>query len=208
MTQDLSVTIIQGIPESMRETAVDLYAEAFGKQFSVAVPDPESRRKLLLSSLNLTSGFAAIIDNQLVGIAGYKTQSESFTDGMTFEVLFESVGETQGVWAASIFSLYERTLEADELMIDGIAVKSSTRGRGIGTKLLNAVVSFAKESGFLSVRLDVVDTNSAAQRLYERHQFTVTSTESFSTLNWLVGFDAMHTLTRKISATSAEESSL
>lgn len=208
MTPDSPVTIVRCIPEAKRETAVDLYEEAFGEQFSAAVPDPESRRKLLLSSLNLKSGFAAIVDEQLVGIAGYRTESASFTDGMTFDILFDSVGETEGVWAASVFSLYERTLEVGELMIDGIAVSSRTRGQGIGTKLLNALVSFAEESGYSSIRLDVVDSNTDAQRLYERNQFVVTSTQSFSDLKWLVGFDAMNTLTRQITPTSAKKSSL
>ena len=81
--------------------------------------------------------------------------------------------------------------------MDGIVVDASARGRGIGTRLLNELTTFGKSNGYETVRLDVIDTNPSARRMYERNGFTATRTESFGYLRWLLGFGASTTLVRQ-----------
>ena len=192
------VSVVHGVPDQMRDDAATLYDDAFGPKFAVAISDDVQRRSLLTSSLNLSFAFAAIADNRLVGLAGYKTKAGSFTDGITFESLTNHLGQLRGVWAACILGLYERSLEPTVLLMDGIVVDESNRGRGIGTLLLEALVAFACESGYASVRLDVIDTNSGAQRMYERNGFVATATEDFGFLRGLLGFGGSTTLYRHI----------
>ena len=84
--------------------------------------------------------------------------------------------------------------------MDGISVSSDARGRGIGGRLLEEVESYAISHGFESIRLDVIDTNPDAKRLYERKGFSVTKSESFGWLRWLLGFGGSETLVKVLPA--------
>ena len=192
-----SVEIVHGIPEAMRSCAAAFYDDAFGPKFAVAMTSSEQRLAMLADSLNLAFAFGAIKDNRLVGLAGYKTTDGSFTDGMTYKVLLKHAGIIGGSWAALVFSLYDRSLTSGQLLMDGIVVDSSMRGHGIGTQLINELAAFAKSSGYETVRLDVIDTNPNARRMYERNGFTATRTESFGYLRWLLGFGASTTMVRE-----------
>lgn len=183
-----------GIPESLRDDAAKLYDEAFGEKFLVAIRDREKRLQLLSDSLLLPFSVAAIANGKLAGIAGFHTSLGSLTKGITAQSLFQHLGFLRGMWAASIFSLYERQIKKSELLMDGIAVSQEFRGHGIGTVLLNTLKSYACENEFSHIRLDVIDTNPAARRLYERQGFTATHTEHFGYLRWLLGFGASTTM--------------
>ncbi|MBK7177638.1 MAG: GNAT family N-acetyltransferase [Chloroflexi bacterium] len=50
--------------------------------------------------------------------------------------------------------------------------------------------AYAQQEGYQSVRLGVIETNPAAQRLYERVGFVSIKTEHFAYLKWLLGFGA------------------
>ncbi|MEM8681309.1 MAG: GNAT family N-acetyltransferase [Planctomycetota bacterium] len=192
------ITVVHGIPDAMRASAVELYDEAFGAKFAVALPSARQRRAVLSASLDLTFAFAALAGPQLVGVAGYKTSAGSFTGGLTYRQLLRHTGPLQGTWAAVVFSLYERRLSAGQLLMDGIVVDASKRGEGIGTCLLNHVTAYAAANDYRHVRLDVIDTNPSAQRLYERNGFVPRATEHFGYLRWLLGFGACTTLIRAV----------
>lgn len=204
MTHDqTTVELVHGIPEAMRASAAALYDDAFGSKFAVAIPSGEERAALLADSLNLKFAFGAmangrLANGRLVGLAGYKTRDGSFTDGMTYNALLKHAGPLRGTWAALVFSLYERSLTPGQLLMDGIVVDASMRGHGIGTRLLNELTTFARSSGYGTVRLDVIDTNPNARRMYERNGFTATGTERFGYLRWLLGFGASTTLVREV----------
>jgi GNAT superfamily N-acetyltransferase len=53
-------------------------------------------------------------------------------------------------------------------------VAPHARGQGIGARLVNAVLDWAKGEGYTSVSLWVTDGNAVAERLYERCGFTRT----------------------------------
>lgn len=197
MGNQVSVEIVHGIPEVLRTSAVALYDDAFDAKFAVAIPSHRQRIALLKESLKLEFAFGAIDGDCLVGLAGYKTQQGSFTDGMTYNALLKHAGLVRGNWAAAVFSLYERSLTSDQLLMDGIVVDAAVRGQGIGTLLLNELTTFAWSEDYDSVRLDVIDTNTNARRMYERNGFKTTRTESFGYLRWLLGFGASTTLVRQ-----------
>ena len=188
-----------GLPESLRTQAARLYDQAFGAKFSVAVKDRDQRIRLISSSMLLPYAVAAISDDQLVGLAGFQTPAGSLTKGINQQVLFKQLGLFNGVRAALVFSLFEREAKESELLMDGIAVSKEMRGHGIGTQLLGKLKEFAKEQEFTQIRLDVIDTNSAAKRLYERQGFEETGTEHFNYLRGLLGFGAATTMVYRVS---------
>ena len=192
------IEIVHVIPEDLRSAAVLLYDDAFGAKFSVAISSSERRVALLQESLNLRFAFGAVANDELVGLAGYRTDAGSLTDGITYPALLECLGVVRGNWAAFVLSLYDRSLTPHELLMDGIVVDARMRGQGIGTMLLDELAAFAGANGYNSLRLDVIDTNPNAQRMYERNGFTPAHTETFGYLRWLLGFGATTTLVRNV----------
>lgn len=183
-----------GVPESLRVKAALLYDEAFGRKFSVAIDNPQNRHAVLAESFLLEYAVAAISKGRLVGLAGFHTKRGALTSGMSAELLLKRLGTLGGLWAAIIFSIYARQPKASELLMDGIAVRRDMRGKGIGTHLLNDLKDYARENGFRTIRLDVIDTNPAARRLYEQQGFVPTRTKRFGYLRWLLGFGASTTM--------------
>jgi len=199
MSED-RIEYVRGIPESLRHEAAQVYDAAFGSKFAVAVRSPDARIELLSRSFLLPFAFAAICDDRLVGLAGFHTTDGSLTGGMNYKLLVSTLGIFRANWAALIFSLYERNPLPKELLMDGIAVHPEMRGQGIGSRLLSEVISFAAQEGYNQVRLDVIDANPAARRLYERNGFVAIKTEHFGYLRWLLGFGASTTMIRSVTS--------
>ena len=192
------LTISKGLSDSFRLDAARLYDEAFGKKFSVAVKNSEQRISLLEACFKLDYAFVAIYDNKLVGIAGYHTIDGSLTGGLTYKTLISKLGIVKGNWAALIFSLYERKSKENELLMDGIAVSQDYRGLGIGSQLIDSINDYAKSNGYQTIRLDVISTNPAAKKLYERKGFITQHTEKFPYLEWLLGFSSATTMVMNV----------
>ena len=184
------ITIQQGFSDEFQLAAAQLYDTAFGSKFSIAIPDLNSRMAILREALRPEFSFAAITDGQLVGIAGFKTAHGSFTGGITFALLHTHLWIFRTIRAIVVLSLFERKLTAGQLLMDGIAVSPGMRGKGIGTMLLNRLKQYARGEGYHTLRLDVINTNPAARRLYEREGFVAIKTERFGYLKWLLGFEA------------------
>ena len=187
-----------GLKESQFETAAHLYDEAFGEKFKVAIKSRTDGMALLESTFVGSFALTASEGKDLVGLAGFHTREGSLTSGIGASQLLSKLGMVRGFRAIVIFSLYERTPKPGELVMDGIAVHKDYRGHGIGSQLLNGIVSHAKEEGFDTVRLDVIDTNPGAKRLYERSGFVPTKVERFPYLRWLLGFGASTTMEFRI----------
>ena len=176
------------LPETHFDDAADLYEIAFGSKFSKAIPNFEDRISLINEGFMPDFAITAFDDDRLVGIAGYHTQSGSLTGGLTGSRIISRLGIVSGIRACLIMSFYDRKPSPGELIMDGIAVHPDYRGRGIGTELLNRIVSYASENGYLSVRLDVIGTNLEARKLYERFGFKVVKEENYSVLKPVLGF--------------------
>ena len=196
--------IQRGAPESQRRTAALLYDAAFGEKFALAIKDSGSRIQLFEQCFRLEHCIAALKDNQLVGIAGYSTAEGSLTSGITFKSLIEHLGWWKGLRAALVFSFYERKKVADELMMDGISVAPTHRGLGVGTQLLAELIQYGSEHQYTSIRLDVIDTNEAAKRMYERIGFVAGETAEFEYARGVLGFGASTTMIYSLDADSVK----
>jgi ribosomal protein S18 acetylase RimI-like enzyme len=102
--------------------------------------------------------------------------------------LKDEIGLLGAIRAVLVLALFQRNLVAGQLLMDGIGVSPNMRGNGIGTKLLHSLIEYAKTEGYRSIRLDVIDTNPAARRLYERVGFVTEKTKQFAYLKWLLDF--------------------
>jgi len=183
-----------GIPEKHRLAAVELYDEAFGKKFSVAVRNKEDRKQLFTKGLALKYAIGAVSQKGLLGIAGFHAAEGSLTGAIGYRDLVSQLGFFKGNRAAVVFSLYERQPKPGELVMDGIAVRSDARGMGVGSTLLDEIRKYAEQHGYNRVRLDVIDTNPKAKKLYERLGFEAVKTENFPYLKRFLGFGGVTTM--------------
>jgi len=193
MTQQV-ITYCLGIPEVYRKQAVALYDQAFGQKLSVAIGKSADREPLFIKGLQLEYAIGAISENQLVGLAGFQTADGSLTNGIQYSDLLAQLGLFKSLWALIIFSLYHREPRTSELVMDGIVVDANARGLGIGSALLKQVQQLAQDKGYQTVRLDVIDINPRAQKLYERMGFKSIKTESYPYLKGLLGFSGSTTM--------------
>jgi ribosomal protein S18 acetylase RimI-like enzyme len=184
------ITVQQGFPDELRSSAAELYDAAFGAKLAIAMPNPISRTAALKAGFNPEFSFVAIRDGEMVGIAGFKTGRGALTGGFSFRVLKDEIGFWGAIRAVLVLALFHRNRAAGQLLMDGIGVSPKMRGSGIGTKLLHSLIEYSKTEGYRSIRLDVIDTNPAARRLYERVGFVPVKTEQFGYLKWLLGFGA------------------
>lgn len=71
----------------------------------------------------------------------------------------------------------EDETEAGEFYLDTVSVSKNHQGKGIGRKLIEAMIIHAKEKGFEKVALLVDLENPLAKKLYERIGFKVVKTK-------------------------------
>ena len=198
MSQEPSIDYEVGLAENHFPRAAEIYDQAFGEKFKAAVRSQRDRLALLRGSFRGSFAITASTGGELVGLAGFHTPEGSLTGGLGARQLLSRLGLLRGARALAVFSLYERTPEPGELVMDGIAVDRRHRGLGIGTRLLDGIVEHARTGGFRTVRLDVIDTNPGARRLYERRGFLPVRSEKFPYLRGLLGFGGSTTMVLRL----------
>lgn len=150
---------------------------------------PEAKALTFLEgALDPTCALSAVShEGTLLGLAGYKTDKGAFVAG-TLRQMTAAYGHFGGFWRAVLLDLLERKTEPGSLLMDGIFVSETARGKGIGTALLQAIFRKAAEDGLKRVRLDVIDSNDRARSLYERMGFSAVSAQTTGPLKHVFGF--------------------
>lgn len=188
------LTIQRGFPPTLNARAAALYAEAFRQKFKPFLGDKSVA--VLSQGLHPDFAFAALGGEELLGLAGFQTLNKKFVelDRKVFQRTFGVLsGSVRYVLAERFFA---RPREVGTLLMDGIAVKKEARGQGVGTKLLEAIFVYARAQDFQRVRLDVVNTNAGARKLYERLGFNATQTIYLPFLKPWFGFSSVTTMTK------------
>ncbi|MFV0128018.1 GNAT family N-acetyltransferase [Streptomyces sp. HMX112] len=191
------VSIRRGIPTGAERRAAELYWEAFGRKLGPALNPPDKAVPFIAAHLNTDRAVCALLDGQLVGLAGYQLGGRALTGGSATSVL-RAYGHLRGLHRLLLLALFERHPAPGQLVMDGIAVDPDVRGRGIGSLLIEEVAVVAAEQGCREIRLDVIDTNPRARALYERRGFTAGRTERTPFLRGLLGFGAVTTMRRTV----------
>ncbi|MEM8950265.1 MAG: GNAT family N-acetyltransferase [Pseudomonadota bacterium] len=169
-------SIVDGFPESQRDLVVRLFWQAFRQKLN-QVMQPETKAQAFLRRVaDPTHAVSALSpDGSVIGIAGFKTANGAFIGGGLGDMC-AVYGIVGGFWRGLLLSLLERPLQAETLLMDGIFVGNDARGQGVGTSLLTAIKERAVARGCSHVRLDVIDNNPRARRLYEQQGFVAEET--------------------------------
>jgi GNAT superfamily N-acetyltransferase len=194
---ETTLQLHNGLPEGCQEAAAKLYYTAFRQKLHPIFRNESKGLAVLERSLNPAYAIAAMIEDRLVGIAGFKTSTSSFLNIQPADVT-RTFGWVGGWLRLLALSLFVRNIEPGVLLMDGIVVDPQIRGKGVGSKLLDAVVDLAKQNGYKQVRLDVVDTNPRARQLYERKGFVAAHTKRYAGLSHVFGFSASTTLYKSV----------
>ncbi len=173
-----NISIVRGVPPNQQQRTAEIYYIAFAQKLALILGGSESRTiQILQKTMVPQQAFVAIQDGQVVGLMGFQHDGKQLFD-IRFSTLLREFGVFKGLWRALWGALLERTPQKNVLFIDGVAVHPDARGLGIGTRLFGAITAFAREEGYYTVRLDVVDTNPRAKQLYKRLGFVEVKTQS------------------------------
>ena len=169
----------------------------------MAIPDPAARRAVIEAGLCPDHSVVARRGDTVIGVAGFKDSSGSFTGGITPGTLMRELGLRRAPRALLVLSLLDRRAARGVLLMDGIAVGERYRGEGAGSALLRELIALAGSSGYDSIRLGVIDTNVNARRLSQRTGFTPIRTSHFPYLRWLLGFGASTEMAYRVHVASS-----
>ncbi|MDC7231628.1 MAG: GNAT family N-acetyltransferase [Spirochaetales bacterium] len=78
------------------------------------------------------------------------------------------------------------------LRLEMLGVSEAVRGQGIGSKLMKELPRIAREEGYHTLSLDVVDTNPRAKKLYESLGYKTVKTIKTGFLSVRAGFSASY----------------
>ena len=169
------------LPEALKGAAIDVFLDGFGRKVDHLMLKPENRaqaKRLYLDGADFSSALYAISHGDVVGILGFQFQQKKFIN-LNFDCLREEFGFFGGITRKLSGSVFKdiMPLKRDELRVQVIAVASAYRGTGVGHRLLDTLFALGNEHGCSGIRLEVVNTNPHAIRLYK--------TLGFRTRGWL-----------------------
>lgn len=188
--------ILDGLPARHRRAAAELYWQAFGGKLGRILGPDDRAVAFITRAIRLDHALAALHEDRLVGLCGFKTARGAFVaaDAATMRDAYGTIG---AAWRRYALGLLVQDTDNERFLIDGLCVADEVRGRGIGTGLLDAICAKARQRGHAAVRLDVVDTNRDARRLYEREGFRAVALHPARAAA-LFGFAATVTMVREV----------
>ncbi|MBN1218173.1 MAG: GNAT family N-acetyltransferase [Anaerolineae bacterium] len=190
------IEIHLGLPEQHRRQAAELLYKAFERKFQPVMKSADHGVPILAQGLVPTMMIIARGQQQIVGVVGLHYYRQNFWSPHLASFATE-FGWLSGLIRFVMFRLFIAG-EGRNLVVEAIAVDESRRGQGTGTRLLEAAFDYARQHGFQSVSLEVVDTNPAARRLYERLGFVATRTWPYPYLRNFMGFSAATTMVKQM----------
>lgn len=196
MEKDLrsGIKIVKGIDRKDAEAAALIYYEAFKRKILSGSMTADQALRLLERSINTENCFAAYCDDILVAFSGFYKDKKPFMKMQLFDCV-DILGMSEGFFYFIFSALLNRAPGKGELQMDGIAVRSDFRGKGLGGMLLKTLIEYGKYLNFDRIKLDVIDGNDGAHRLYLKTGFKDVKSHKLGILGALYGikgFTHMH----------------
>ena len=191
------IRIERGFPADDLPKAAGMFWDAFKGKLNLCMGPESKALEFLNAQICPEYSFSAYEGDVLLGLVGFKT-SEGGLVGGDYKDLARVYGHISAVWRGMVLSVFERELEEDQLLLDGIFVNRSARGKGVGTELLEAIEEFGRSGPYKTIRLDVIDTNPKAKALYERQGYVASGVVTASILKPILGFSSATTMIKSL----------
>ncbi|MCZ4259527.1 GNAT family N-acetyltransferase [Limimaricola sp. G21655-S1] len=190
--------IAPGFDEAERKRIAELYWDAFGAKLGRVLGPRRLALRFVERALDPDHALCARDgDGTLLGVAGFKTAQGALVSG-GLRGMRSAYGEAGALWRAGLLTLLETDTDNRRFLIDGIFVAPEARGRGVGSRLIEALAQEARQRGYVEIRLEVIDENPRARALYERRGFTAAGRRPLGVLRLLFGFRAATTMIRRL----------
>jgi ribosomal protein S18 acetylase RimI-like enzyme len=197
----MEIIVEQGLRYNTIEDAAAIYAEAFERKLIKIIGNRDVLIKFFINIINPDRVIAAYNhEGKLLGIAGYRFEEQMMIN-IKKSVFLEMFGSIKGFIKYLITKvLYKRDVDDElQLLMDGIAVDRNYRGKGIGKLLFSNLEEFAVRNNLKTIKLDVIDENPKAKRLYERIGFKDVKYKKFDFVtSKIIGVSGVTTMIKEI----------
>lgn len=191
------ISVQRGLKPEQVPQAAHGYFEAFRRKCDFFGPPGKIIRILCSDLVGLDRALVATWRDEVVGMAACSHDRRSLLQ-LRLSTLLRELDPCSALMGRVLARFFEDKPAKDELLLDALFVRSCCRGRGVGTMLLRAVCDLARERRLRQVRLQVVDTNPNARRLYERVGFVVQAEERYPWCRRLLGFSSVTTMVKPV----------
>jgi len=181
------IEIIDHLPKAHVPAGVHLYYTGLEAKLGPAFGPTESALAVLPRSIQPERCLAAVSRGRLVGILGIQDARGSLLSP-AYSTMVDHYGTISAMYRTLLLALLNSKVAPGDLYLDGIAVAPSHQGQGIGTALIHAFEGRARDNGFATVSLEVIDTNLRAKALYTRLGYREVATHSMGPFSRLFGF--------------------
>lgn len=181
-----SIRLIGHLPNHLAPSAASLYLSALADLLVPIFGVGHRARNALASGFNRRMCICVEDDDQLIGLLGIQTEAAGFMD-VTFSTMKPLYGIFGSLWRVILLEFLHHSPMAGEAHIDGVVVAPTYRGRGIGTAMIAALAAWATGKGLSMVSLEVVNTNTQAQKLYRCLGFEAAREQSVWPMGSLLG---------------------
>ena len=127
---------------------------------------------IVIERLSTTADLDAVVELEEASFNNPTTRDWYERELERPEVCFIYILRTPDVPVAAFCAFW---LVVDQVHINNLAVRPEMRRRGLGSRLLDAVMKEAGKLGAASLMLEVRESNTAARRLYDHAGFNVHS---------------------------------
>ncbi|GGL53884.1 GNAT family N-acetyltransferase [Wenxinia marina] len=190
--------IARGFADSERSQVAALYWDAFGGKLGRALGPRGKALAFLGRALDPAHAFVArSAEGEVLGVAGFRTAEGALVAGQTSDMM-AAYGALGALWRMAVLGMVARDVDNARFLLDGLAVRQDARGRGVGSRLLEAVAAEAVRRGYREVRLDVIEGNPRARALYERRGFHAVEDQPIGPVRHLFGFSAATVMVRRL----------
>ena len=192
------LVIAPGLAEADRLPAAHILYEAFRRKLGPLIGRPERVPNVLAAGLQPERALSACVSGTLVGVAGLHYGGRRFLR-VSWPECRRQLGVVRGLCGGLILELFWReACPPGQLRLPALAVAAAQRGLGVGSGLLQAAFALARREHFSAVRLEVVDSNVGARRLYERLGFAPVAEHHYPFLRGWLGFSSAVVLVRAL----------
>lgn len=166
----MQVQIQQKIQKTQKKEIAKILYESFKEKIGKLFKDQEKAIKLFSKLIRENQILVALDKGKPVGFVGLHYNKKHFLQ-FSFKEIIKIYGlETIRASLYFLTNLFEN-IQPNQLHLEIIAVDEKQRTKGIGTKLILSTIEYAKQKGFHQIRLEVVNTNPKAKKLYEKTGF-------------------------------------